>query len=232
MHSINEIPAWDRLLKRIVWKQIGPINGKRILDFGSGQGITANYFAKRNEVTAIESSEKMLFDSWKDYEYTQIIGDEKNLKEFESNSFDFILCHNVLEYIKDKQLVINELSRLLKKDGTISIVKHNRPGRVMQMAVLLNDLEKANGLLDGKNSTASQFGEIRYYNDEDILKWCPDLNINECLGIRTFWDLQQNQEMHDDESWQKSMMSLEMRCSNIEEYRNIAFFHHLLINKK
>ena len=232
MHSIKEIPAWDRLLKRIVWEQIGQIEGKKILDFGSGQGITANYFAQSNEVIAIEPSEEMLVNAWKDCDYTQIIGSISNLKEFESNSFDVVICHNVLEYIDDKQLVLKELSRVLKNDGNMSIVKHNRPGRIMQMAVLLNDFEKANDLLDGKNSTASKFGEIKYYNDEDILKWCPELNIRENLGIRTFWDLQQNQEMHDDENWQINMMKLEMRCSNIEEFQKISFFHHLLINKK
>lgn len=232
MHNIKEIPAWDRLLKRIVWKQIGQIEGKKILDFGSGQGITSNYFAQSNKVIAIEPSKEMLENAWKDNDYNQIVGDISYLKKFDSDSFDFVFCHNVLEYIDDKQFVINELSRVLKKGGTMSIVKHNRLGRVMQMAVLLNDFEKANDLLDGKNSTASKFGKIKYYNDEDILKWCPELSIEDCFGIRTFWDLQQNQEMHDNENWQKNMMKLEMRCSNIEEFVKIAFFHHLLIHKK
>ena len=51
-------------------------------------------------------------------------------------------------------------------------------------------------------------------------------------GIRTFWDLQQNQEKHDQEEWQKSMVQLEMRVSRTEEYRQIAFFHHLVFTKK
>lgn len=50
MNKMTELPAWERLLKRIVWKQLGEIEGKRILDFGSGEGITANYFAEKNEV--------------------------------------------------------------------------------------------------------------------------------------------------------------------------------------
>lgn len=72
MHKITELPAWERLFKRIVWKQIGEIEGKRILDFGSGEGITANYFAEKNEVIAIEPSQEMLTNAWKDYQYTQI----------------------------------------------------------------------------------------------------------------------------------------------------------------
>ena len=101
----------------------------------------------------------------------------------------------------------------------------------MQMAVLLDDFEKANAILDGKNSTASKFGAIRYYEDEDILAWEQDLTVSEVFGIRTFGDLQQNQEKHSDEEWQDKMMQLEMRVAQIPEYRDIAFFHHLLLKR-
>lgn len=231
MHNITELPPWERLFKKIVWQQIGSPKGKKILDFGSGEGITANHFAPQNEVTAIEPSEEMLANVWKDNSYTQIVGDIKSLSAFEVEAFDLIICHNVLEYIDDKKSVIKALARVLKKDGILSIVKHNRAGRVMQMAVLLDDFEKANALLDGKNSTASKFGAIRYYEDDDIQKWEPGLDISEVFGIRTFWDLQQNQEKHSDEAWQDKMIQLEMRVAQVPEYRDIAFFHHLLVKK-
>lgn len=91
MHKITELPAWERLFKRIVWKQIGEIEGKRILDFGSGEGITANYFAEKNEVIAIEPSQEMLTTAWKDYQYTQIMGDVKTLSAFADKTFDIII---------------------------------------------------------------------------------------------------------------------------------------------
>ena len=202
MHDITDLPAWERLFKKIVWKQLGDMEGKKILDFGSGEGITANHFAEKNDVTAIEPSKEMLSNAWKDYEYTQIVGDVNALSSFKNETFDMIICHNVLEYIDDKAAVIKALARVLKKDGIISIVKHNRAGRVMQMAVLLDDFEKANEILDGKDSTASKFGTIRYYEDNDITKWEPQITISDILGIRTFWDLQQNQQKHGDEAWQ------------------------------
>jgi SAM-dependent methyltransferase len=231
MRNIIELPAWERLFKKIVWVQIGDIEGKKILDFGSGEGITANHFAKKNDVTAIEPSEEMLSNAWKDYEYTQIVGDVNALSGISDETFDIIICHNVLEYIDDKEAVIKALARVLKKDGILSIAKHNRTGRVMQMAVLLDDFEKANALLDGENSMASKFGVIRYYEDKDILEWESNLVISEVFGIRTFWDLQQNQEKHGDEDWQRKMLQLEMRVAQIPEYRDIAFFHHLLLKK-
>lgn len=231
MHDITDIPAWERLFKKIVWKQLGDMEGKKILDFGSGEGITANHFAEKNDVTAIEPSKEMLSNAWKDYEYTQIVGDVNALSAFKNETFDMIICHNVLEYIDDKAAVVKALARVLKKDGIISIVKHNRAGRVMQMAVLLDDFEKANEILDGKDSTASKFGTIRYYEDNDITKWEPQITVSDILGIRTFWDLQQNQQKHGDEAWQEKMLQLELRVSQMQEYKNIAFFHHLLLKK-
>ena len=231
MHDITDLPAWERLFKKIVWKQLGDMEGKKILDFGSGEGITANHFAEKNDVTAIEPSKEMLSNAWKDYEYTQIVGDVNALSAFKNETFDMIICHNVLEYIDDKAAVVKALARVLKKDGIISIVKHNRAGRVMQMAVLLDDFEKANEILDGKDSTASKFGTIRYYEDNDITKWEAQITVSDILGIRTFWDLQQNQQKHGDEAWQEKMLQLELRVSQMQEYKNIAFFHHLLLKK-
>ena len=232
MHDITELSAWVRMFKRIVWAQLGEIEGKRILDFGSGEGITANYLAKKNVVVAVEPSEDMLRNRWDDYEYKQIVGDVSNLSEFENESFDLIICHNVLEYIDDKEQVINELCRLLKVGGMLSVVKHNRAGRVMQMAVLLDDMKKANDILDGKDGMSSQFGAIRYYEDEQIVRWNNRLKLIDEFGIRTFWHLQQNQEKHGTEEWQKEMMQLEMRVSKIEEYKKIALLHHLFFIKE
>ena len=231
MRSITELPAWDRLFKRIVWEQIGGLQGKYILDLGSGEGITADHFAKDNTVVAVEPWDEMLKNAWTDNSYRQIIGDVTALSEFPDDTFDVIICHNVLEYIDDKNQVIKKLARVLKPDGFISLAKHNRNGRIMQMAVLLDDKKAAGVLLDGENSASSIFGAIRYYEDSDISRWVPELHIDRCFGIRTFWDLQQNQEKHSDEAWQQDMMKLEMRVSEIDAFRNIAFFHHLIITK-
>ena len=232
MHKLIELPAWERLFKKIIWKQIGDIRDKKILDFGSGEGITADHFAEHNDVTAVEPDEDMLQNAWTDHAYTQIVGDVSALAEFADDTFDIVICHNVLEYIDDKKSVVQELTRVLKPGGIMSVAKHNRAGRIMQMAVLLDDFDKANALLDGKNSTASKFGEIRYYEADDINEWVPDLDVEKCYGIRTFWDLQQNQEKHADEEWQKKQMQLDMRVSEIDAFRDVAFFHHLILTKK
>ena len=232
MKKVTDLQPWECLMKRMVWMQLGDIRGKRILDFGSGIGVTANYLAENNEVVAIEPDEESVKNRWKDNEYTQIIGSTEELLKLEDESFDIIICHNVLEYVPDKEDIINELARVLKKNGKISIVKHNRAGRVMQMVVLLNDFDHAHSLLDGENGTTANYGAIKYYEDSEIEKCCPRLTITKTLGMRTFWDLQQNQECHKDLEWQDKILEIEMRVSDMDEYKEIAFFHHLIVEKK
>ena len=231
-HDLTNLPPWELLLKKILWKQLGDISGKRILDFGSGIGVMADHYAANNEVVAVEPSEESVAQRWQENNYRQIIGSTDALREFEDESFDVILCHNVLEYVSDAESIIREFHRLLKPDGMISVVKHNRAGRVMQMVVLLNEFGKVNDLLDGKDGTASQYGAIHYYEDSDLVKRCDRLRIEKVSGIRTFWDLQQNQECHKDPAWQENMIEMEMRVSDVKEYRDIAFFHHVILRKQ
>lgn len=228
---LNQLPVWEKLAKVIIWKQIGTLNGKTILDFGSGTGITADHYAADNKVMAIEPSEETLANQVNINGYQQIIGSTDELKNLPSESFDYIFCHNVLEYAEDRELIIREFYRLLKPNGKLSIVKHNRSGRVMQMVVLLNNFDEANKLLDGHNSNAQQFGTINYYEDGDINYWCTGLVLQQTYGLRTFWDLQQNQEIQKDEDWQKKMIDIEMRVSQNPDFQKIAFFHHLIFQK-
>ncbi|MBD5531320.1 MAG: methyltransferase domain-containing protein [Lachnospiraceae bacterium] len=228
--NIHELGTWEQLQKKLTWEQLGGFSGKRILEFGCGNGVMGAHYAKDNTVIAIEPNAQVLTENpYEDVE--QICGDFKLLSRYEDESFDVIFCHNVLEYAAERAEILKEFQRLLKKDGLLSVLKHNRPGRVMQMTVLLNNFEHANELLDGACGVSPQFGEIHYYEDEDLIKWAPKLRIEKILGMRTFWDLQQNQDIQKEEEWQQKMMRLEQRVSGMEEYRNIAFFHHVFLRK-
>lgn len=222
--------TWDYLLKQMLWNQLGFVRGMRILDFGSGEGDTAAYLGRCNEVIAVEPSADMLANR-ANGEYTQLQGGIELVRTMPAESFDMVVCHNVLEYVDEKDVYLRALARLVKPGGYLSLVKHNRPGRVMQMTVLLNDFAMANTLLDGGNGKTAGFGDIRYYEDADALCWLPGFTCEMCWGARTFWDLQQKQECHTDPAWQQNMLDLEERVSTIPQYQSIAFFHHLLMKK-
>ena len=229
--DLQGLAPWEKLLKKILWRQIGDIRGKRILDYGSGLGVTANHYARHNKVVAVEPATERVSERMQTQEYEQLEGGLEVLRTLPSDYYDVIFCHNVLEYAAERKEIIRELQRVLKPGGFLSLVKHNRAGRVMQMAVLLDDFERANALLDGKCSMTSQYGAIDYYEDEDVLIWGNLLGMERNYGIRCFWDLQQNQEKHESEEWQQKMIQLEQRVAEKEEYRAVAFFHHLILRK-
>ncbi len=164
---MEQLLPWERLLKKILWAQLGDIRGRVILDFGSGLGVTASQYAKYNQVTAIEPCAESVSQRYVENAYSQIVG---GLDELESDSFDVIFCHNVLEYTLEREQIIKEFYRLLKQGGMLSIVKHNRCGRIVMEAVLHNSFENVNALLDGNETITSKFGTIHYYDDTDIVK--------------------------------------------------------------
>jgi len=225
-------PIWA-LFYRVVREQLSHITNSKILDFGSGLGITANHLAKNNDVVAIEPNAEMIEMRICENSYQQVIGNIEQLKQHEDNSFDVVMCHNVLEYAKERKDIFREFCRVLKPNGIISIVKHNHAGRIMQKAVFENNLEEAISLLNGGTANAMNFGQVNYYNTNDIIAWIGDLHVNieKVLGIRTFCALNPNNEIRYDPIWQKKMFELEMKVSGIDDYINIAFYNHILLKK-
>lgn len=58
-----------------------------------------------------------------------------------------------------------------------------------------------------------------------------NIAIEKVLGIKTFWALQQNHELKNQQDWEEKMFDIEMKVSNIDEYINISYFNHVLLKK-
>ena len=65
-----------------------------------------------------------------------------------------------------------------------------------------------------------------------VLRAANKLSDDVDMSTGTFWDMQQNQEIHKDVDWQGKMVEIEMRVSDMDGYKDIAFFHHLMIEKR
>lgn len=225
---VNE--PWGKLFYLCAWKQLPELKGKKILDFGSGFGITAEYLSKENEVIAVEPSQEMVkIGNKSNQSFHQIVGGLETLKQFADATFDCIVCHNVFEYVEDRNIILAEFMRVLKPDGFISIIKHNKAGRIMQKAVFDYDINAVKALLNGGHNLSKNFGEIKTYEDEMLL--VGGLKIDKCYGICAFYGLQDNKIKYQ-KDWLDTMLDIELSVSEREEFRNIAFFHHLILKKQ
>ncbi len=221
---------WGRLFYRLVWHNL-EFEKKKILDFGSGFGVTANHLAKSNDVTAVEPNEEMLEHRICENAYKQMVGSIDALRELPDENFDVILCHNVLEYVENRAEIIAEFHRLLKKGGVLSIVKHNKDGKIMHKAVFENNVEEALSLLAGEKAVSQNFGTIDEYETEELLEYMADrFTLEKVGGIRTFFGIQPN-SFKGEPDWEDSMFELECAVEANPVYANVAFFQHLIFCK-
>ena len=80
--AVTDLPPWECMMKKMVWQQMGNITDQKILDFGSGMGVTADHLAEKNDVTAVEPDEDSVRSRWTGNAYTQIVGSTDRLRQF------------------------------------------------------------------------------------------------------------------------------------------------------
>lgn len=229
LDTINQ--PWGQLFYKLVWHHL-EYKGKRILDYGSGFGLTSNHLAQDNDVIAIEPNEEMLKYRYCLNEYTQIIGGIEKLKDIPNRSIDIIVCHNVMEYIDNRKELINEFIRVLDPNGFISIVKHNKVGKIMQKVVLEYKVDEAIELINNGKVKSVNFGLINEYDNSELeIYFEGKLEIDKIFGIRTFYALQIN-DLKSDPNWISNMYTLECLVEDKKEFRDIAFFHHIILKHK
>lgn len=219
---------WGKLFYNIIWHNL-KFEGKHVLDFGSGFGITADYLATKNDVVAVEPNEDMIAYRFCENTYQQIVGGIEQLRQMQDASFDIILCHNVLEYLDNRDELFVEFKRLLKPEGFLSIVKHNRAGKVMQKAVFEYKVDETLNLLHNGDAISVNFGAVNEYENDELEKFADGaFKIDKVYGVRIFFGLQRN-ELKTEEDWLENMYKLECTAEAIPEFRDIAYFQHVIL---
>ena len=228
---------WGKMFYDLLFMQLNlsPEPKLKILDFGSGLGVTSSYYAAWHDVTAIDQNKEMIDCRFVQNEYTQIHGGIEQVNNFADNTFDIVFCHNVLEYIEDKEPILKLLFRLLKVGGKLSVVKHNRVGRVIHTAVFRNSPEKALSIMDEGANDANQYLGTQYiYSNDQLIEWAArdGGELVDFLGMRAFWALGQDNAVKFDDDWYENMLALEYKAASIDEYRQAAFLHHLIFERR
>ena len=241
MENVNDYielikTPWGMMFYDLLYYQLDiPITPKlNILDFGSGLGVTSNHYAKWHNVTSIEPNDVMISNSIKENSYKQIHGGLDVFSTIKDDIYDVVLCHNVLEYIEDKKPVINDLLRVLKPGGILSLIKHNHAGKVFGYAVFSNEPNKALAALNDKTTDKINFiGKQFLYTNDDVSVWVNNCNckVKEIFGIRTFYGLGQDNEIKYSDDWYQKMLELECAIANENEYKSVSYYNHLIIGK-
>ena len=120
------------------------IEGKKVLDIGSGTGVWLAVIKKNGagEVMGIDFAEKMVSESRKNYPNLNFMqGDAENLYQFDDNSFDIVTASYVIHGVTKahRAKMLNEMKRVSRK----YIVLHDFKGDTPLFVRFLEFMEKS-----------------------------------------------------------------------------------------
>jgi S-adenosylmethionine-dependent methyltransferase len=194
-----------RLRSELAWENMrrflsGNASECRALDVGGGTGFVSVPLARLGfEVALLDGSVEMLRIARQEAEAGGVTArisfchaDVSQLPRiFDAESFDVVVCHNLLEYTEDPSAIIRDIAQVLRKDGVFSILVRNRAGEVLKDAVKSRDWKLAAANLTAETVVDSLYGEaLRVFTPVEIRDLCVRAGLEvvaEC-GVRVFCD--------------------------------------------
>lgn len=96
---------------------------EKILDVGGGDGHFLSYLGIK-DATILDISESGIQFGMK-LGYNMKEGDVQEKFPFEKESFDVVFCCEVLEHLKDPDITVSEILKVLKTHGTLFVAQPN-----------------------------------------------------------------------------------------------------------
>jgi 2-polyprenyl-6-hydroxyphenyl methylase / 3-demethylubiquinone-9 3-methyltransferase len=133
----SEEVRWIRILRNLAKGRLSWFDealdwqGKEILDLGCAGGFMAEAIAQRGaKVTGIDPAQKAIEIARRHAESEHLsikydVGVGENLP-YGDQTFDIVVCVDVLEHVSDLNQVINEIARVLKPGGYLAYDTINR----------------------------------------------------------------------------------------------------------
>jgi len=212
------------------------------LDLGCGTGAAAVRLAQLNfHVTLLDSSPAMLdiaeraaLDAGVSDRMARTHGDAaQSTSLFHRESFDLVLCHNLLEYVDDPEAVLCGAASVVRASPAIlSVLVRNQAGEVFKAAIQTGDLAAAKDGLNAEWGQESLYGgKVRLFTSErlrDMLK-AASFSIIAEHGVRVIADYLPLQISRNDEYGR--IFELERTLGSRTEFAAVARYTHFLARR-
>ena len=212
------------------------------LDLGGGTGAIALRLARLSlHVTFLDASEAML-------EFAERAAREAGVTErialkhgdatrfanlFPAESFDVILCHNILEYVDDPCAVLRSTARALRDSSSIiSVLVRNQAGEVLKAAIQDGDLAATEHNLTAEWGHESLYGgRVRLFTPESLHAMLLDssLTVTAKRGLRVVSDYLPPRVSRSAEY--DRIFELERKLGRRPEFAAVARYTHCLAHR-
>ena len=101
-------------------KLVGRRRFGKILDVGSASGRMANEISKifpKAKITGVDTYQKAICYGKKTYPHIKFLIADAHKLPFRTNSFNLVICYEVIEHLVNPIRALKEIKRVLKKDG-------------------------------------------------------------------------------------------------------------------
>jgi S-adenosylmethionine-dependent methyltransferase len=212
------------------------------LDLGCGTGATPVRLARLGiHVTLLDSSAEMLDiakSTAQEVGVTGMIalkhGDAAKLASlFPTESFDVILCHNILEYVDEPCAVLRSAASALRDPfSIISVLVRNQAGEVLKAAIKDGDLAATKHNLTAEWGQESLYGgSVRLFQSDSLrtMLKAASLEIIAERGIRVVADYLPSRVSREAEY--ERVFELERKLGSRPEFAAVARYKQYFANR-
>jgi len=167
--------------------------GGRVLDFGCGNGIISRHLGKKGyRVTGIDVDAKAI-DVAKGLNKSELVdfqvGSPQGL-QFPSDTFDAIICSEVIEHLTQPESLLLTLNKVLKQDGVLVVTVPNGFGpREALITKPVQYLNSSNGVL---SKALNGFKRALGYDGRTVQSASDDLQHIQFFSVTALRDLARN----------------------------------------
>jgi len=212
------------------------------LDLGCGTGAIAVRLARLGlHVTLLDASVSML-DFARRAAREAGIAERTALKHgdaaqfasiFHAESFDVILCHNILEYVDDPSAVLRRAARALRDPSSIiSVLVRNQAGEVLKAAIQDGDLAASEHNLTAEWGSESLYGgRVRLFTVESLQAMLLESSLETAAerGVRVVSDYLPPRVSRNGEY--ERIFELERKLGRRPEFVAVARYTHCLARR-
>ncbi|WP_455361707.1 class I SAM-dependent methyltransferase [Streptomyces sp. SYSU K21746] len=211
----------------------------RVLDVGMGQGTQALRLARAgHRVTGLESDAGMLAAA-----RDALDGEPAGIRErvrliegdgrdtgvhFLPGSFDVVLCHGVLMYVREPDAMLAGLARMLAPGGLLSLLVRNADALVMRPG-LSGDWPTALAAFDTDAYTNRLGLEVRADRLDALTRTLAGIGapLHAWYGVRVFTDTAPSDAELPAARELERLLAAEDRAGRTDPYRRVAALIHL-----